>query len=375
MSVLAPAGESPERILAEIRTASEAFGAAREGTHIAAYAQARVIRNVTWLLAEGRWALAGLADAGALIDAIRLESYRLSKSEREAIEQAVKAADASVSNRRIARMLGVDHQTVNNDMAGENSPPAPRNANENNGQKAAAGENSPPGLSGEQAARIVGRKEDAADARRERKTDRAEASVLPPGLHRGECRDVLAWEAASVDWVITDPPYSREFLPVYDDLAEAAAHVLKPGGSLLCMCGQSYLLDVGAMLAKRLTYQWQLAYLTQAGGQAVRLWDRKVHTFWKPVFWFVKGRYEGEWIGDVATSGDNDKRFHEWGQSESGMADLMQRFVKPGDAVLDPFMGGGTTGVIALALGARFMGIERDAVAFAEAAERIAGQA
>jgi len=63
--------ESPERVLAEVRAACEAFGAAREGTHLAAYAQGRVIRNVTWLLAEGRWALAGLSDAGALVDAIR----------------------------------------------------------------------------------------------------------------------------------------------------------------------------------------------------------------------------------------------------------------------------------------------------------------
>src|SRR5271166_1391564 len=102
MNDIAPVEESPERVLAEVRAACEAFGAAREGTHIASYAQARVIRNVKWLLAEGRWALAGLADAGALVDAIRLESYRLSKADREDIERAVKAADASVSNRRIA---------------------------------------------------------------------------------------------------------------------------------------------------------------------------------------------------------------------------------------------------------------------------------
>jgi phage N-6-adenine-methyltransferase len=143
MNEIVPIEESPEAVLAEVRMASEAFGAAREGAHISAYAQARVIRGVTWLLAEGRWALAGLANAGALVDAIRLESYRLSPVEREAIEQAVKAADASISNRRIAKMLGVDEKTVRNDSA-----PAAENASENNGETTASADNSASGPSG-----------------------------------------------------------------------------------------------------------------------------------------------------------------------------------------------------------------------------------
>jgi phage N-6-adenine-methyltransferase len=134
--------ESLERVLGEVRAACEAFGAAREGTHIAAYAQERVIRNVRWLLDEGRWALAGLSDAGALVDAIRLESYRLSPAEREAIERAVKAADASVSNRRIAKMLGVSHTLVNEDI-GRNFPSDSENAKENNGAENASGNNFP----------------------------------------------------------------------------------------------------------------------------------------------------------------------------------------------------------------------------------------
>ena len=45
----------------------------------------------------------------------------------------------------------------------------------------------------------------------------------------------------SVDFVITDPPYSKEFIPLYYDLAIVAGRTLKDGGSLLVMCGQSYL--------------------------------------------------------------------------------------------------------------------------------------
>lgn len=155
----------------------------------------------------------------------------------------------------------------------------------------------------------------------------------------------------SVDFIITDPPYPQDYLHTYSDLSKLALRVLKPGGSLLAMAGQSYLPEVMARLSECLDYHWTVAYLTP-GGQAVQVWDRKVNTFWKPVLWFTKGEYTGAWIGDVTRSAvnDNDKQHHKWGQSESGMADLIERFTKPGDTILDPFVGGGTTAVVAVAL-------------------------
>jgi N6-adenosine-specific RNA methylase IME4 len=175
MTEIALVNESPEQVLAEIRTASEAFGAAKEGTHIAAYAQERVIRNVTWLLAEGRWALAGLNSAGALVDAIRLESYRLSKAEREAIERAVKAADASISNRRIAKMLGVSEMTVRRDVA-----PDSENANESNGAENASATFVAPGqLSAAEVNALADRRE-RASAQRARNAETARIQVAPP---------------------------------------------------------------------------------------------------------------------------------------------------------------------------------------------------
>lgn len=159
-------------------------------------------------------------------------------------------------------------------------------------------------------------------------------------------------EPNSVDWIITDPPYPEEFIGLYADLARLASVWLRPGGSLLAMAGEHHLPAVMAALTSAdLIYQWTLAYLTP-GGQAVQIFPRKVNTFWKPVFWFVKGEYHGRWIGDVVTSkvNDNDKRFHDWGQSESGFADLINRFTEPGHVICDPFMGGGTTGAVALAM-------------------------
>ena len=126
-----------------------------------------------------------------------------------------------------------------------------------------------------------------------------------------------AIEPGSVDIIITDPPYEHSAIPLYAQLVERASVWLKDGGSLLAMAGHSHLPDVvAALVSGRLTYHWTVAYLTP-GGQSAQMFARRVNTFWKPVFWFVKGKYAGDWIGDVTRSepNDNDKRFHEWGQS------------------------------------------------------------
>jgi len=171
-------------------------------------------------------------------------------------------------------------------------------------------------------------------------------------------------EPESVDVIVTDPPYAEQYVPLYGALAQLAARALKPGGSLLAMAGQSYLPEVMAQIAPHLRYHWTVSYQTP-GGQSPQIWPRRVNSFWKPVLWFVKGDYTGDWVGDVCRSAvnDNDKRFHEWGQSESGLADLLERFTYPGDVVLDPFVGGGTTAVVAVRLGRRFIGVDVDPLA------------
>jgi site-specific DNA-methyltransferase (adenine-specific) len=158
------------------------------------------------------------------------------------------------------------------------------------------------------------------------------------------------------DAVITDPPYSEGFLPVFTELAVSCA---KCGVPLVAvMSGQTYLPEVFKRLCEHLKYRWTLAYLTP-GGQSVQQWQAKVNTFWKPVLLFGEA---SEWIGDVASGrpNDNDKRFHRWGQSESGMADLIERLTKPGQLICDPFLGGGSTAIIALSLGRRFIGCDID---------------
>lgn len=179
-------------------------------------------------------------------------------------------------------------------------------------------------------------------------------------------------EPESVDLIITDPPYPKEFLNLYADLAQFALRVLKPGGSLFAMAGQSYLPEIMELMRlEELTYNWTLCYLTP-GGQSPQLWQRKVNTFWKPIVWYIKGKPQ-RWMGDVVRSevNDNDKNFHFWGQSISGMSDLVKRVSFAGETVLDPFMGGGTTGAACLYNLRNFIGIELDPKSFRTAKERL----
>lgn len=50
---------------------------------------------------------------------------------------------------------------------------------------------------------------------------------------------------------------------------------------------------------------------------------------------------------------------------------LIATYSNPGDRVLDPTMGSGTTGVAAINLGRQFMGIEKDERFFAVAGQRL----
>jgi len=170
--------------------------------------------------------------------------------------------------------------------------------------------------------------------------------------------------------VITDPPYPEEYIGLYGDIDLAAAALLPEGGSLLAMCGQSHLPRIMAMSGGSLRYQWSLNYYTP--GQSTQVFGRHVKSNWKPVLWYVNGTYSGEHIDDTIRSGENDKRFHDWGQSVSGMAALIDRFTVPGDLIYDPFCGGGTTGVAALLTGRLFVGSDIDEACVKQTAARLA---
>jgi 16S rRNA G966 N2-methylase RsmD len=173
--------------------------------------------------------------------------------------------------------------------------------------------------------------------------------------------DIRTWQADKhYDYIITDPPYPKEFLPLYEVLAERASGWLRPGGLLIAMCGQSYLNQIYEIMSRHMDYYWTACYHTP--GQPTPLRQVNVNTTWKPLLIFTARdqTYKGKIFGDVFKSDGNDKDFHKWGQSVSGMSDIIKKICIPGQYILDPFCGAGTTGIAAIKNGCLFDGVDID---------------
>ena len=182
-------------------------------------------------------------------------------------------------------------------------------------------------------------------------------------LRCGDFRELYReLEPESVDCIITDPPYGEDALPLYSDLAKLASYLLKPDKSLLVISGLMFLPQLLNSLGEHLSYQWVISF--QMGSGTARVWDRKVCQVWKPILWFVKGEYNGEWVTDFIQSKKATKELDDWQQPEAIITKLLGFFTKPDAVILDPMMGTGTSGVSAIANGRRFIGYEIDQARF-----------
>lgn len=175
-------------------------------------------------------------------------------------------------------------------------------------------------------------------------------------IRLGDFRDVLA-DLEGADAIITDPPYPGEFLPLLDDLAAWSDKVLNEDGVLVVLFGQTYLPEVYRRLDGHRPYRWTGAYLTPGAGYASMA--RRVQSNWKPVL--VYGG--GDRFSDVFRSEGSDhsaKNLHFWGQDYGAFHQIVERLTKPGQTVVDPFMGSGTTLAAAKALGRHAIGCDID---------------
>lgn len=230
----------------------------------------------------------------------------------------------------------------------------------------------------------------------------------------GDCFEVMRkLPKASVDLLVLDPPYnlSKKFgtksfarvsVDAYTDylrtIFQAAKSLLKPTATIY-VCGD-WLSSISIFLAatESLTVRNRITWEREKGRGALTNWKNSSEDIW---FCTVSDEYtfnvetvklrrkviapyrndDGSPRDWHETDGGNFRDTHPsnlwnditipfWSMSENTdhptqkseklIAKLILASTRPGDVVLDPFLGSGTTSVVAKKLGRRFCGIELD---------------
>jgi ParB-like chromosome segregation protein Spo0J len=201
---------------------------------------------------------------------------------------------------------------------------------------------------------------------------RIEAAAGPPEhtgdaweLRTGDFRDVLADLAdQSVDAVVTDPPYNNEGVPLYEPLGAFALRVLKPGRLAVVYAGHLQLDREMELLTRGgLTYMWHGANVLSGLHTRVRV--RMVFGQHRSVLLYSAGSYQPHsWLNDVVFAegrgGPQERPLHPWQQALEPVRHWVRQVSEPGELIVDPFIGSGTTAVAAVMEGRRFIGCDID---------------
>lgn len=231
------------------------------------------------------------------------------------------------------------------------------------------------GVSAQRVGQVIKRlsKQKTDEAKAEEDAKKAEQTARKGGVVVGdyrECGSVVANN--SVDLIFTDPPYDRKTVPQYADLAAFASRVLVDGGSLITYLGHYALPEILPMMTPFLTFWWINAVVHTGGNKTFP--GKFVHVGWKPLLWFVKGgRMSKKVVRDCIISTPGDKAVHhEWAQGEDEARYYIEHLSRKRGLIVDPYVGGGTTGVCAAKAGRRFIGFEINPKTARKAEGRIA---
>ena len=192
------------------------------------------------------------------------------------------------------------------------------------------------------------------------------------GIYTGDARELAqAIPDESVDLIFTDPPYARKYEQVFYDMAEYASRVLRPGGSLITLCGQQQVIRVGSKFAQHLKFRWSGWLINE---RKTRLPGIKVLCGGKPFLWFVKEGRKTEYYGywwDTQHAQGWSKDNHKWEQPLDYAVWNIEKLTSENEIVLDPFAGSGGFLLAAKQLDRRWLAFEIDPPTADQARKRV----
>ncbi len=181
-------------------------------------------------------------------------------------------------------------------------------------------------------------------------------------LHLGDCRDILPG-LTGIDAVISDPPYgmnkgfANDSPEVADGLVREVMAWAKDSanGNVLAFWSAQRTDVIEAVFSPKRIMIWNKTFAIYA--------PNNVGYRYEPIVW-VSGKEANSKRGDIfegfpiAFKAQSENAAHPTQKPLSVMSEIIRDFTNPGDLVLDPFMGSGSTGVAAILFGRRFTGIE-----------------
>jgi len=199
-------------------------------------------------------------------------------------------------------------------------------------------------------------------------------------LYCGDCLEVLP-TLGKVDAVITDPPYGIGFK--YNEYVDDEA--VYPEFMRLIVSATANICDGPFVFWQAMKncdkwHEWfpQGFRLFAACKGFVQYRPTPVQYSWDPVvFWgnvlTEPSVYRKDFnVQNLAPFGANRERIeHPCPRPLEQVCDVLDTFTRNADLILDPFMGSGTTGVAALRLGRRFIGVEIEEKYYEIALKRI----
>lgn len=253
----------------------------------------------------------------------------------------------------------------------------------------------------------------------------AEESVLPlDTILVGDCIEHMnALPAGSVDLVFADPPYNLQLeqsltrpdqshvdavdddwdkfdsFAHYDQFTRAwltaAKRLLKPDGALWVIGSYHNIFRVGTAL-QDLDYWLLNDVIWRKANPMPNFRGTRFTNAHETLIWAARSQksrvtfnYEAmkagnddtqmrsDWLFPLCTGGERlkgegDEKLHPTQKPEALLHRILNATTRPGDIVLDPFFGTGTTGAVARRLGRHFIGIERDSTYVSGALKRLA---